>query len=87
MASGRPIVASNVAAIGTAVVHGETGLLVPPDDPDRLAAALDRIGADCALRRGLGHDARMVAVADHDLATCRRRFVEAIGRAYGADDV
>jgi glycosyltransferase involved in cell wall biosynthesis len=87
MASGRAIVASDVAAIGTAVVHGETGLLVPPDDPDRLAAALDRIGADCALRRRLGHRARTAAVADHDLATCRRRFVEAIGRAYGAVDV
>ena len=72
MASGRPVVASDVAAIGTAVVHGQTGLLVPPDDPDRLAAALDLLGADRALRRSLGHGARLAALADHDLATCRR---------------
>jgi glycosyltransferase involved in cell wall biosynthesis len=86
MASGRAIVASDVAAIGTAIVHGTTGLLVPPDDPDRLAAALDRLGADGVLRRRLGHGARMAAIADHDLATCRRRFVDALSRAYGTTD-
>ncbi len=87
MASGRPIVASDVAAIGTAVVHDATGLLVPPDDPASLAAALDRLHADRSLRRRLARRARLAAVADHDLAACGRRFVDAIGRAYGADDV
>jgi glycosyltransferase involved in cell wall biosynthesis len=82
MASGRAIVASDVAAIGTAVVHGKTGLLVPPDDPDRLAAALDRLAADDALRVSLGRRARVAAVADHDLAACGRRFVATITGAY-----
>ena len=86
MASGRAIVASDVAAIGTAVVHGETGLLVPPDDPDRLAAALDRVAADCVLRRRLGDRARLAAVVDHDLAACGRRFVDVIASAYPEPD-
>jgi len=83
MASGRAIVASDVGAIGTAVVDGETGLLVPPDDPDSLAAALDRLHADRALRRRLGHDARLAALAEHDLVTCQQRFVDAVRAAYG----
>ena len=40
--------------------------------------------ADEFLRRGLGRRARAAAIADHDLASCRRRFVDAMGRAYAA---
>lgn len=35
-----PIVASDVGGIGEAVADGETGILVPPDDPARLGAAI-----------------------------------------------
>jgi glycosyltransferase involved in cell wall biosynthesis len=40
MALARPIVASRVSAIPEIVVDGETGWLVPPDDPAALAGAL-----------------------------------------------
>jgi len=40
MLAGLPVVASEVGSVADAVVDGETGLLVPPDDPDALAAAL-----------------------------------------------
>jgi glycosyltransferase involved in cell wall biosynthesis len=83
MASGRPVVASDVAAIGTAVRDGDTGLLVPPDDAGRLAVALDRLAMDGALRRRLGRRARAAAVAEHDLAGCGRRFVDVMEQAYG----
>jgi glycosyltransferase involved in cell wall biosynthesis len=38
-----PVVASRVSSIPEIVVDGETGLLVPPDDPEALAAALLRM--------------------------------------------
>src|SRR5207302_6028335 len=38
-----PVVASAVGSVPEAVREGETGLLVPPDDPARLAAALRRL--------------------------------------------
>jgi glycosyltransferase involved in cell wall biosynthesis len=83
MACARPVVASDVAAIATAVGDNDTGLLVPPEDPDRLAAALDRLAADGELRRRLGRRARAVAVADHELAACGERFTRVLERAYG----
>jgi len=41
-----------------AVEDGETGLLVPPRDPVRLAAALERLLVDPELRRRLGSNGR-----------------------------
>jgi glycosyltransferase involved in cell wall biosynthesis len=43
MLAGLPVVASRVSSIPEIVVDGETGLLVPPDDPTALAAALARV--------------------------------------------
>jgi glycosyltransferase involved in cell wall biosynthesis len=38
-----PVVATRVSSIPEVVVDGETGILVPPDDPDALAAAVARL--------------------------------------------
>lgn len=54
MAQALPIVGSNVSAIPEIVAHGETGLLVPPRDPDALADALRTLLRDPALMRHLG---------------------------------
>lgn len=54
MAAGRAVVATRVGGLGEAVVEGRTGLLVPPDDPAALAAALARLLADPELRERLG---------------------------------
>lgn len=40
MAAGKPVVATNVGGIPEIVVHGETGILIPPRDPDALAIAI-----------------------------------------------
>jgi glycosyltransferase involved in cell wall biosynthesis len=46
MAGGRPVVASDVDGLEELVVHNRTGLLVAPDDPRALAAALDKLAGD-----------------------------------------
>jgi glycogen synthase len=43
MAAGTPVVASAVGGLTEHVTDGRTGLLVPPDDPAALAAALARV--------------------------------------------
>ncbi|HEY4591394.1 MAG TPA: glycosyltransferase family 4 protein, partial [Thermoanaerobaculia bacterium] len=54
MAAGVPVVASAVSGIPEVVVDGETGWLVPPEDPEALARALAEVLADPgeARRRG-----------------------------------
>lgn len=48
-AVGTPIVTSDIGGLREMVVDGETGLLVAPNDPDALAAALERLLGDRAL--------------------------------------
>lgn len=49
MASGVPVVASEIGGITDIVTDDETGLLVPPGDPAALAAALTRLATDPVL--------------------------------------
>jgi 2-deoxystreptamine N-acetyl-D-glucosaminyltransferase/2-deoxystreptamine glucosyltransferase len=63
MAAGLPVVASAVGGIPEVVRDGRSGLLVPPGDAGALAAALDRLVADPALRARLAAGAREAARA------------------------
>ncbi len=54
MMSGLPVVATAVGGVAEEVVDGETGLLVPPENPEALASALARLLDDPALRRRMG---------------------------------
>ena len=38
-----PVVATDVGGVGQSVVHGETGLLVQPRDPETLAQSIARL--------------------------------------------
>ncbi len=57
-ACGRPMVATDVPGCREIVHDGETGLLVAPRDAETLAAALERLAGDPALRRRMGAAAR-----------------------------
>jgi glycosyltransferase involved in cell wall biosynthesis len=46
MASGRPVIGSNIGGIPQVFVDGESGILVPPGDIDALSAAMIRILTD-----------------------------------------
>jgi len=56
-ACGTPAVATDAPGLRDSVRDGETGLLVPPDDPAALARALGRVLGDAALRERLGRAA------------------------------
>ena len=64
MQEGVPIVASAVSGIPEVVVDGETGWLVPPEDPPRLATALTEALGDVeeARRRGAAGRERVAAL-------------------------
>ncbi len=63
-AAGRPMVATDVPGCREICRDGETGLLVPARTVAPLAAALERLAADAALRARLGARAREIAVAE-----------------------
>ena len=54
MARRRAVVATPVGGTPEVVVDGETGLLVPPRDPEALAGALGRLLGDSELRTRMG---------------------------------
>ncbi|MGE5700853.1 MAG: glycosyltransferase family 4 protein [Arthrospira platensis] len=54
----RAVVASEVGDLISVVLDGETGLTVPPADPDALADALERVLEDGDLARRLGGEGR-----------------------------
>jgi len=68
MAAGRAVVASRVGGLAEVVVHEETGLLVPPADPEALALALARLAREPALRTRLGAAGRARALAHYSMS-------------------
>lgn len=63
MATGRAVVGSRVGGIPEMIVDGETGYLVPPRDPARLADALEVLVYDSSLRDRFGRAGRRRAEA------------------------
>lgn len=61
MALGLPIVATSVGGMPDIIVSEHTGLLVEPEDPQALAAALGRLVAAPDLRTALGRAARVAS--------------------------
>ncbi|HXZ71740.1 MAG TPA: glycosyltransferase, partial [Streptosporangiaceae bacterium] len=64
MACGTAVVAARVGGIPEVVRDGETGLLVPPDDPEALAGALNSLLADPRRAGEMGERGRERAIAD-----------------------
>ena len=67
MASGLPVVATHVGGADEMVVAGETGILVPPSNAERLADALNRLVGDADLRVKLGEAGRRRAYGEFSL--------------------
>ncbi|MFV0493011.1 MAG: glycosyltransferase family 4 protein [Pseudorhodobacter sp.] len=75
MASGLPVVASDVGDLAGLVRHGETGLICAPDDPAALARALARLADNPALARRMGAMGRRYVLARHSWAGVAARIL------------
>ncbi|MER3458250.1 MAG: glycosyl transferase family 1 [Chloroflexota bacterium] len=77
MAAGLPVISTEVGT-GTSYVniHGETGLIVPPRDPQRLAQAIATLLNDLALRQRLGAQAQARVRAKFSQATMIERVLD-----------
>ncbi len=68
MAAGRPVVASRVGGMPAVVQDRESGLLVPPNDPEALARAIDELlrKPDWARELGVAAQTRIGERFSHD---------------------
>lgn len=64
-ACSRPIVTADVAGCREIVRHRENGLLIPKCDPEKLAAALEELIADPAMRLAMGKKGRDIVVGQY----------------------
>ncbi len=82
MSCGLPVVVSDSAPGPLELVEDEvTGLVVPVNDPAKLAAALLRLGNDDALRQRLGAAARE-RVTEYDLPRALAAWESIVGLTY-----
>lgn len=82
LASARPVVATRVGAIATAIEEGRTGWLVDPDDPLGLAGCLNRVATAPHLGEAVAARGRALVEAQFDVRTCARRFVDTVVSCY-----
>ncbi|MDQ0597429.1 glycosyltransferase involved in cell wall biosynthesis [Streptomyces canus] len=76
MACGTPIVGSDAGGIPYIVTPGINGLLVPPDDPEALAAACRRLLQDGDLADRMGTAGRLRAVERYAWPTLTDRYLQ-----------
>ena len=58
MAAGKPVIATDVGGCAEAVADGETGLIVPPENPQALAEAISALISDPGRARAMGEAGR-----------------------------
>lgn len=76
MATGVPVISTPIVGIPDMVIDGETGLLVPTDDPNAIARAVERLRANPELARGMSEKARAHVEAHFDARANCARLVE-----------
>jgi glycosyltransferase involved in cell wall biosynthesis len=84
MAMRVPVVTSQIMGIAELVDDGEQGLLVRPGRSDELAAALERLARDPALRERLGRSGREKVCAEFDVRESGRRLAAIFAAQDGA---
>jgi glycosyltransferase involved in cell wall biosynthesis len=62
MAAGLPVVSTSIGAVPEVVSHGENGVLIPPDDPEACAEAVNALLDDPVRMREMGRKGRERAV-------------------------
>ena len=91
LAAESPLVVTNVAAASEVVTDGVTALLVPPGDPDALAAAVARIHRDPAVGRRMAEAGRRSVTERFTIdrmvqaqLDCYLRWLPSVGRKRAA---
>ena len=87
MACGLPTVATRMSGIAELVVHGQTGLLVNPEDPIALAKGLKRLLQDPELRTRLGQNGRERVMEIFNADHWGKQVAERLRRSLGIEKI
>jgi glycosyltransferase involved in cell wall biosynthesis len=86
MGAGLAVVATDVPGHSDVVVHGETGLLIPPEDPAALAGAISSLLSDPEQRRRMGEAGRHRALKEFSIQSMVEGTAEVYRRARASGD-
>lgn len=75
-AAGLPVVVSDAEGLSEVVVDGETGLVVPREDPAAAAAAISLLISDGALRKRLGDAGKLHVTEKYSWGACIDNMVD-----------
>jgi len=76
MACQVPVIATTAGALPEVVKQGETGILVPPQDPHALAGAIKQLLADESMRRRMGGEGRKRVERQFSWAEAARQMLQ-----------
>jgi glycosyltransferase involved in cell wall biosynthesis len=71
-----PVVASNTGGLPDNVRHGQTGILVPVGEIDKLCAALEKLIDNFNLRKAMGEAGYQLVVQEHRIEGTIRKYVD-----------
>lgn len=83
MGTGRPVIATNVGGVPEVVVHGVTGLLIPPEDAPALSGAILGLLGDANMSQSFGEQGRKRAEECFDRNTTNRRLDKVFSEVAG----
>lgn len=85
MASGAPVIGSDISGIRDLIIHRKNGILIPPRNPQALADAILDLLDDNKLRREMGQKARELMINEYSWDTIINRienvYLETVGIA------
>lgn len=84
LAFGKPVIGSRRGGIPEMIRTGENGLLIEPERPEELVAALRRLASDAALRNRMGQTAKASARAFLDREGWVNQYLELYAKILGS---
>jgi glycosyltransferase involved in cell wall biosynthesis len=78
-----PVIGSRIPGILDAIEDGINGILIPPDDPTALAAAIRRLHADPQLRRTMGRAGRERVLRRYDPSQVIQAWLDEYAQVLG----
>jgi glycosyltransferase involved in cell wall biosynthesis len=76
----RPVIATRVGSLEEMVAHGQTGLIVPANNPDELAQAIKTLALDDGLRNMMGKQAYEMAMNEWNWTGIARKHLDVYGK-------